>query len=200
MPLKIYRQKLSKKATVFINLGDGRKDIAIDFTGGMIVSGESTGCYITSDENIQSILEKRPDFMPDRFESKGNFYLENSILTEDELNAENVAKEKAIESENIIDEVEKEFQEQLSDMVKEALKIPVEEENTEAKTILTEATEQTTTETTEKAAEDLSYITNYQAAKSYLMKNCGATPDDVKNKESLLAYCEKNQINLPNFK
>ena len=235
MPLKIYRDKKSRNATIFINV-DG-KDLAIEFTGGTVSYGNNTGCYATNDLKIQKALEERKDFCKDRFADTGNFYIENSIETDEEIKANEAKintkkidadKGMIIESKNISgNDAVGEYENILNDMVKEQLNIPVTsteatpDETTPEETTNTEATpdettpeETTNTETTPDETtntettntenntdkNDVLNVVTYMQAKFYLIRNHGATPEDVKNKEAVIAYCEKNQINLPNFK
>lgn len=210
MPLKIYRDKKSRNSTIFVDV-DG-KDVRIEFIGGTVSYSNNTGCYVTNDLKIQQALESRKDFCKGGLTDDGNFYIENTIETDEEIKAKKYKAKKVDDNPNMIIESKNadnnesvgEYENILNDMVKEQLNITTPEQTETTETTseeVTEITDQTTTPEEPKTDEvDLTTINNYMGAKHLMIRKYGATPDEVKNKESLLAFCKSKGIELPNLK
>ena len=201
MSLKVYRQKVSKQATTFIQMNG--KNVAVNFTGGLVIEGRSTGCYITSNKEIQDILEARPDFSDDKCSNQGNFYIETIVAQPEDIK-EPVKKIGMIEESkaDIDANIKKEIDEQLNDMVKETLKIPVEETTEDIPAQAEEESIEVTStdEVVEKTPNpELLEVNGFMKAKAYLLKYSGATPEDIKNKPSMLSFMSANNITFPNF-
>jgi hypothetical protein len=164
--------RLKRYKHLSFNVLIGTEIVNIFFTGGFVGEENVTGVYSTTDKLKQDAIES------------------NSLFNEDYYLAE------TIESKPIIPSIQDEVR-----SITDAMIMSNMQPNMDDVLANIIAGEQEEIPETENSKEIVESITNYQTAKSYLLRTFeDCNPENVKNKEALLVYATSKGVVFTNLK